>query len=513
MASIFDAVLSCIIGCEHARVAAFDRVGQEHFLPAEQPHYLIFAALKRYYDRYKKIPSKEALLHMIEAAAQANPLYFALMPQAKAVAEAAYSGPICDEDYGTELLQQFLMDRDIKRPLAAAVAGTADSSVMLPNILRSAEEKLRSVEMLDRRNVPDGAIRLSQWKGDILIDPIMSGVQFVDENMPTGPRMVNVLLGPTGGGKTILACQILCGCAGVQHANDKLAGKSQSGWFGYFGYEGSIKRPQSIIISHLAKVPRSRLMQITSLSELSTTEKPSQSDIDLFRRGEVTNVIGEQERIEEKKEIIENYVRIFNFSGVDEDGSGHSFGFGGVPEIADLISRVNDKLGVGVRYVVIDWAGMVVQNYLRSSRRQFESNYTLELSRFVYETYTKIAVPFNCAVLVLHQLRGALGRTKGSVASRVTHADAEWCSNFAVNAWYAFCLGYKDEETNICTISWTKTRDQRTTPPVVCRLDGELSRFVSVSDLYQIDYALGKIVPREEVKAAATRPTIRVMSF
>jgi len=474
------------------RIAA-PLIREDHFLSTEQHYKIIWLLIKAYYEKFGRVPSRSVVLSELSRISHS-----AVLSQLKTEAASLltlYDQPASDfkdTAHGSQILQDFLADvvkRSLSKDLETAVEAPASK---LPKILQEAEQKMRQVSSI-AVSLPDGSVLKGLCQSDSGT-VIKTRLPFIDSNMQMYTKNVNVLLGPTGGGKTILSCQILAQAALTLNADDKLHGRSQSGWFAYFGYEGLIKRPASIFTSYIAKIPRSILMNINSLDELSTTDNPAPSDKELMHRGEIPRLMGQRERIEASKDVLESYIKIFNFSGVPDE-TGAVYGYGGINEIVSFIDRYCNQLGIPLRLLVIDWAGMVVQRYLQSTKQQ-DKNIILELGRFVDNVYNKIAYPFDCSVLVVHQVRGALQRNR-SVSVPISHADAAWCADFGVNASYVFCLGFKDPETNMCLLTWTKTRDGKTPPPVVCQLDGELSRFITVDDLYQYDYTVKRIVPRE----------------
>ena len=96
----------------------------------------------------------------------------------------------------------------------------------------------------------------------------------------------------------------------------------------------------------------------------------------------------------------------------------------------------------------------------------------------------------------MHQLSGQAN--KKSPTAKMHHADAEGCASFAVNAWFAFCLGNKDQSTNTCLLAATKTRRGEGKDAVVCKIDGAFGQLVDADRQYAIDHVTNKIVKRYE---------------
>jgi len=508
--SRLDLILSYVIHNPAFARTAFTQLTDEHFnLMTEQHYRLLWQFLKIYYQQFSSVPSQSVLKDSIKALSRENTIISKLEDSVLQLIDTLYSRPSSDfQDtaHANRVLQDFLGEV-LKRNLAKNLELASDApTIKLPKILQEAEEKLRHISTITNP-VPTGSIVDALFQQDVG-DIVLTGLPFIDDHMKMRTKNVNVLLGPTGGGKTTLACQILTQAALTLYADDRFLGREPSGWFAYFGYEGPIGRSASLMMSYAARIPRNVLVNLRSLDELSTTERPSDSDRELRNRGEIPRLVGQRERFEEAQSILSKYVKIFDFSG-GKDKDGRSYGHGGIDEIASFVDHHCSQTKLLPKLIVIDWAGMVVQRYI-SAHNQSDKNLIIELGRFVDKVYNKIASPYNCVVLVVHQLRGAVQRNK-TMCMSATHADAAWCSDFGVNASYVFCLGDKDPDTNVCLLRWTKTRDGKTPPPIVCQLDGELSRFVTVDDLYQYDYVIKQIVPRE--KETSRKPRVFSVDF
>ena len=111
--------------------------------------------------------------------------------------------------------------------------------------------------------------------------------------------------------------------------------------------------------------------------------------------------------------------------------------------------------------------------------------------------HDQITAPLDCVGWVLHQLKGK-ANTKNPIA-QFTHADALWCSTFAVMAWFAFVLGNKCTTTNTCLINATKTRRGSPQKPTICKINGSFGELIEAKD-YAINWTTGRIMDREEMQ-------------
>ena len=191
---------------------------------------------------------------------------------------------------------------------------------------------------------------------------------------------------------------------------------------------------------------------------------------------------------------LNDYCEFADFSGRREAGSVVR-GYGGIAEIRQYLDAVTQATGLPIGVVAIDWAGRCVRRYIAAKGGDIQRQQTSMLSEFVGSAFDQVAAPFNCPVFIMHQIKGASGK---SPTKELTHHDAEGCSTFAVNAWFAFVLGNKDDITHTCLFQVTKTRRGEAASSQICQINGKFSEIIDANTRYKIDRLTHRIVPAEE---------------
>lgn len=478
-----------VFNTSRPHLASFYAIGLERI------HQILFNLLSQYANTRGSVPDRAILeceyLSLVETSPTCGEHD---LDNAKDLVNWLYDQVSPDEiikntEYGIELFKRFLQDQLRKRlqqQTQDAYLGQTDED--LPSIVKQISEKFAEIELLDK--APNGEIDPSRWIEQNQQERFLVGLPFWDAYTITYPGDVNVILGGTGVGKTTLALQILTYAA----RKDYFDNKENAGLFVYLGYEDKAAAASKRIISCAAKILRERLETIRSIDELSTKDNLQPYELEFFKNNPYAERRGERERYLAAMTFIKPTIRVFDCSGLSRDG-GKALGNGGISEIRALLDRLCQSQEKRLKMLVIDWAGMVVRRYLQTKNRFNEKAIVLELETFVDRIYQDIALPTGAVVYVVHQLRGQVAKQAPTTA--VSHADAAWCSNFAVNAWNAIVFGPKDPETNAFTLSWTKTRRGVGKHNLVCIIDDKFSRIIN-DDHYYLDHVTRRILREEE---------------
>ncbi|MFN3982424.1 MAG: hypothetical protein ACK4SA_18765 [Caldilinea sp.] len=375
---------------------------------------------------------------------------------------------------------------DIKRTNdAMRVGGLVDYS----GIIESLQRKHRELMVIGRQVQVD--LVPEQWTTTTLErDPI--GLPFFDTltRGGSGPGRTNVLLGPTGVGKTLVLVQL-----GVYYAR-RQATLEQEGQTGklavIISYEANLEDLRARSIACGATINIERLRTMRGYHELSTASNPQPYERAIvLPGGENQFVMGERERLEQFRTWVNRFFIPIDFSS----GEFSRGGTGGIQEVRQTLESIQQTYQRPIGFVALDWAGMAVRRQLRV-RNNNRDDIVRMLSEYVQDVIDSVSGPLNCQVWCAHQLTAKANKRPPTVFPH--HSEADWCGSFAQNAWLALTLGTKDIRHSACLFGATKTREGETQEAIVCRIRGEFNRLEPADTLLRADYATGRFVPRGE---------------
>lgn len=391
-------------------------------------------------------------------------------------------------------------DLKAKITMSEATGDVADMSVALNQAVNQAH-RVRSVTS-GSLNVVTSLLPDSDtgW-GEEDAAPIPLGVSFMDTNTGGGLRAgeVHTLIGPTGAGKTLLAIQ--SSIYSARHLESRNMDPGLTNF--YFSYESGLAELRARVVScaaeiHVSRAPRSN----AQFAALSTENNLQEYEIRYYESGVIETVgnrrLGERERLEAERHLINNRFALLDFCGSRETGNR---GYGGIPEITSTI-RSYMNAGRRPHLVIVDYAGSCVQKNLVARGVTGTDHLRFELSTFVDRLASEVAAPFGCAVIVLHQMAGQ--DSKRSPGADFDHTMAKECTMFSERAWFAHVLGTKDRATNCLTFNTTKTRLGPPMPRTLLRIDGDIGRHTDVTPDYTVDG--GSIVPLRVAEAFTPPP-------
>lgn len=401
---------------------------------------------------------------------------------------------VLDSDTTRSLLKTFLTEREIFDPLQKFVNSMGNNSVptSADKIITKLQTSRDKIEGLGVDPVED--VFTSSWESSNAIVQVPTDMAFLDESMDGGPALgeVIVVLGPTGGGKTLLA--IMAAVNGARY-QVKLAKKGEpSGYWFYFTYESPVNPDiRSRVMSYAAQIHFKETMKnLKNMDQLSTSNNLKEYEKKRWEAAIRTNipVPGERERYQEQVELIGDRLKLVDMSGKDNP----SVGSKGIEEIARVLQTATNK-GQQPVGIIIDYAGLVVERYMAAKNERLENEFA-HLNRFVNNVRVQIASRFNCICWVLHQLHG--DAAAASPTARQHHSKARGARNFADNANFAFNIGTKDESNNCCIITCTKHRraDGVKEPPIV-RIDGQFGSMIPENATYALDTGQQRIIERK----------------
>jgi hypothetical protein len=400
---------------------------------------------------------------------------------------------VLDPDATRSLLKVFLTEREIFDPLQRFVNSIGNNSVptSADKIITKLQTSRDKIEGLGVDPVEDAFT--SSWESNAIVQ-VPTDMAFLDNAMDGGPALgeVIVILGPTGGGKTMLG--IMAAVNGARY-QVQLAKKGEpSGYWFYFTYESPVNPDiRSRVMSYAAQINFKETMKtLKSLDQLSTSDNLKDYEKKRWEASIRSNVPvpGERERYEQQVEQIGDRLKLVDMSGKDNPAVGSK----GIEEISRVLQTAVNK-GQQPIGIIIDYAGLLVERYMAARNEKVENEFAY-LNRFVNNVRVQIAGRFNCICWVLHQLHGDAGAA--SPTARQHHSKARGARNFADNANFAFNIGTKDESNNCCIISCTKHRraDGVKEPPIV-RIDGQFGAMSPEDATYALDASQQRIVEKK----------------
>lgn len=313
-----------------------------------------------------------------------------------------------------------------------------------------------------------------------------TGISFFDEMMSGGccDKETYVLLGPTGGKKSLLSLQLCTARGELAYYNnyDEINV--------YFSYE--LPKNDIILraISQAAKIPPFRLREI-GLSDGKPSTEPQPYEEELFRYSS-TDYICEADRFDLARTFLQRHCRFVDYSGNIVNGK--SYGSGGLQEVSNYLKLLEDKTGSRIRFVVLDWAGAAVRRELEGLNRNEPKNIINGLYGYVQRAFELIAGPHECSVWVVHQLSGNALSKSSKALKAIHHSEAQWCHSFADYAWYAFVLSMEDKEYRIQVLNCSKSRRSDSVKPKLVQLTPFLT-LKDVTSLFCFDADLRMVTP------------------
>ena len=402
-------------------------------------------------------------------------------------------------DQTREMIRRFLGERTVYQPLQQAIQTGVPAD--MGGLIEAAQTQFERIGQLDTdpisSGVPDG-------RAGLPLNIISTGIPFLDQFMDGGqsPGEAYGLIGPTGVGKTALACS-MCGAMLQQEAQRLENNPAYTPKLVYyFTYEAGRDEIKQRIISYMADIARDTVKHI----DFSSREAPtcfSTAATGQYRPYEMTLDVpegeqrpGELERYMRVAPMLRNWLRIVDLSGLGDTRYCRP-GVGGVHEIVSLINKDQTRMGnPGVALVVVDYALLCVERNLADTGKDPTKHVRTALPAFVDACRMRVAGRFNTSVWVLQQFNTA--GNKKSPTARMSHTDAaEAGSRFATNLIFCAELGNKDLATNCVVMGFSKRRRSGGEhPQLILQIHSTFHKLVDVSREYTIDRLRGQIVSR-----------------
>lgn len=301
---------------------------------------------------------------------------------------------------------------------------------------------------------------------DIITKPLMTPEKFMvrKARRPWGVKVLDMInggfcageaygiLAPTGGGKTVLACQL--------------------------AFERALRKEHTTLFLYEQPVEGDIMERFMTLSTGVT--------IDNYRDKDWSEVPEERKaRFSEAMTDISPYLTVVDFS----QGSA---GTAGADDVISALEEIT-KMGYPAKFIQLDWIGAMVRRVLGvrgipDEPGNYGPVYTSEVDKIMQYARSK-----GMCGLFYHQLNTNANDRSPKV--KPTAAEAMFIRSYAYYLDGCFCLGRMDETSQVCWLTTDKLRRGLRQSSLI-RLAGGTMRFVEASG-YTVDHR-GSFVDRTQ---------------
>ena len=439
-------MLTYTVRCPEVARIAIDRLSPLDFDESTQLDFMVvWHVAQMYWIEYSRVPPHHYLRDMSVAVliqrGYQEPVYH---EGVRKMVDAIYGLQELpwNVDYGRKLLHAFFNDVFLREVKELAEQPADRTNITDEIVHRYRRLTVGEIKIVDPFDIEQEKPSFPQRKA--------TGVTFVDQLLGGGllPAETVGVLGPSGGGKTLLALQLGCSLAERQQ------------YVEYFTYEQPAKDLQIRVLSCAGKVP-STLLQGKEWDEVDSQTR---------------------EKVERIAKRSRDYLHL-----LDRSSEGHS-----VTEIASHIDRCE---GVGKKptLVVIDWIWpLIVRMTSRSERRNVEER---KLLMEAMETIKSLAAETGVCFLIVHQL--STETAKKSPGRKPQWFNSAEAGAFAWFLPYCFAIGTADSH-GYCWLVGSKARHAGKKELMV-QLDGEYNRFKATDATMTYDVAKREFVEENQV--------------
>jgi len=464
------------------------------------------------YKKYGNMPAQNMLEAELMAVLDSDPDRY--NPEMKAdvasLIETAFNYEIevlrTNEQYGRDLLCEFLIERKVMDPVAAFMRNVGR------NVLINPERELdRMIHMVGQVNalrhstasglLPEG------WRPQTQVQ-VPLGIDWLDVALGGGQAVGQVygVFGPFGSFKTGICVQIGVAAAQAQYAMAQGNAGYKQRLSVYLVYEGGEDPIRLRALGCAAKIPRKRLLNhFLGSGSLST----GAADMQEYERQRFAGSppIPELARLDEAK------TRTSNFQIIDMSGPARNpqAGSGYVPEIVTALEKLRTETGQEIGTVVIDYAKLMARRHLQARGLPYDHMRHL-VGQIPDLVRRDVCERFGCTAWIAQQLNTAAN--KKAAGSPQHHADSSEAGDFGENLWYAFTLSAVDKRNgNTVQFNATKTRESEgMAEPIVLQIDGNQECLVRTNQFMRdtngniVSSSVGRsmITPDEDEAPAAS---------
>lgn len=460
-----------------------------------------FAAMKNLMAAHDAV-TKEMLLTELRAwhAAGALPVGDEELADVQVFIEEAFTTPPLEQKqsraergYVEGIVRRFMNTRLIKQQIQKTLTDGGSGPVDgLDEKLSRWTKAAQAVKFIGRSITNSAAMPI--WGSEIELPPtpIVTSMPWIDQYIG-GFRTGDIIgvLGPYSGGKTTLMAT-----AAVRMAQN-YAAQGENKLSIFIGYEDGSSKMNHMFWSAAAHVDRNLFSQGKDFwLKFSTRDNPKDYDKKLPENRNGKIITGERERWDLAMPWFNKHFVFLDFS---ENAASGGHGAGGVAEIVAVLTQLAETRGMEIGLVAIDYAGLLLNRELAQDKKTKNMEQIWRQVQILPDNLrTMVAVPFECTVMLAHQLAG--GDIKKIPAYRyVTHLEAQGSKAFAENLHSCICINTRDPETRVSTINWSKIRAMvPTTPYGLIRMDDTVVNIHLVNDDYVASETSRRIIRKGE---------------
>lgn len=460
---------------------------------------IVWLCAKNFYNRYQELPDHTQLAAEVRQSITERPTWIndADVEILDDFLDSIYKTSEDGRDVRTDKTMADMAVRYFKRWQEDLVAHQLQKDIVLGNTVHiDLHEKLRVHTQNIERLASYGSETVPAVFGDDWMErprPVLTSTGIVAANYFLGGGHcggeVYLFMAPYGSCKTLAAVQ-MCHHAAIQ-AN-KAWSSNPDGLIpvsAYVSYEMPRHDFQDRLLMIGAKIPRSRLKELTDLRELRTGGDLIKYERfafkELLEKGE--KVIPEMERANQLKDVINRHVMFFDLSR--NDPNDQAKGIGGMREVQQTLlaaTRANPRIRICALF--IDHLMAMAANEVGGGGSA--GGLEWERVRPILQDAPKqardfIAAPFDCPVWCLHQLAGAKNKLRPTEAPH--HTDSAESRSVAMFVDFAIQSGpITKDKRQLAVWACTKYRREPPNHNRIVRVKGNYGRVVDVSKSYVI---------------------------
>lgn len=466
---------------------ALRRLDSDAFHERQQAYRIYWEQLVIYYNRWQKLPSKDALQREIVAHMDELDLR--------------------DEDVENDILEILdiiptIVDADIPEhrlrvrkilrifldfAAARAVAEQLTDGASITSVMTEASNRFQANRAIESGSSKRWFASMDIAMSEAKIVRFETGVPMLDEMFGGGLAggEVTLHMGAVNSGKTTLAVQL-----GVSRAKlvdrYKREGKLPENTKVYFYVYEEARQVMASIISRASEVAYPSIKQYLETQDkdvLSSSEKGNYKDYERRRRSvrRQGKMDGELERLERAFKMLDRSMQFVSMSSEDPANIELSEQY-----VAGLVTHIEaDALSNEVKpdLVIIDHASAMVERYMSSTAKKADERRHL-LKQLAMHLRDKIAAPYVVPIWCLHQLGSEENkRPPGSVPDVASGSECRMMHEFFS---FSVMSSRVTEEEKIGVIAMGKQRGMKGAKPRPFRIDGDMCRWVDARSTHMI---------------------------